>query len=107
MIPEIIGGKNERLAANRAQHGEHVFEFLDELANYCRALIRVAEVILDHELVTSSANGKPLDVKQASDLTDQHHVMTLIIPAISTAFDGLELRELLLPVAKNMGLHPT
>ncbi|MNG35502.1 hypothetical protein D3C84_1222560 [compost metagenome] len=44
-------------------------------------------------------------VKKRADLPDHQHVLSLIIPAVSAAFDGVELRKLLLPVAQHVRLY--
>ena len=74
--------------------------------NELLALIEVHLRIVAGEAVPCAANGKSLFIQQAADLPNDQHVLTLIIPAIAAALDGLELREFLLPVAQHMRLDP-
>ena len=45
-----------------------------------------------------------LVVEQGADLPDDDHILTLIVAAVATPLDGLELGKLLLPVAQHVGL---
>ena len=72
---------------------------MDELL----ALIEVHLRIVAGEPVAGAADGKALLIQEAAYLPDDQHVLALIVPAVAAPLDGLELRELLLPVAQNMG----
>ena len=89
-----------------AQNPQHFFQ-LD--ANLAHDLLRLSQVIarlVALQAIARAADREALFVQQAADLADDEHVLALVIAAIAAALDGLELRELLLPVAQDVGLHP-
>ena len=71
---------------------------MDELL----ALVEVHLRIVAGEAVARSADGKALLVQQAANLADDEHILPLVIATVAAPLDGLELRELLLPVAQNV-----
>ncbi len=54
--------------------------------------------VIAGKLLTGTANGETLIVQQTPDLTDHQHVVTLIVAAVTTTLDRLELLKFLLPV---------
>ena len=85
-----------------AQNLDQLFEFEPHLVDELLALIEVHLRIVAGEAVPCAANGESLFVQQAAYLPNDEHVLALIVPAVAAALDGLELRELLLPVAQHM-----
>ena len=68
------------------------------------ALIEVDLRIIARESISRAADRKSLFIQQAANLPDDQHVLALVIASIAAALDRLQLRELLLPIAKHMGL---
>src|SRR5688572_29553954 len=58
------------------------------------------------EPVARSADREAFFVEQLADAPDQQHLVVLVIAPVAASLDRLELRELLLPVAQHMRLHP-
>src|SRR5258706_4621366 len=58
------------------------------------------------EAVTRAADGEAFLVQQFADAADQQHFVMLVVAPVAAALDRLELRELLLPVAQDVRLHP-
>ena len=54
-----------------------------------------------------ASNRIALLIQQATDLTNQHDVVPLIVASISASLYRFEIRKLLLPVAKYMWLNQT
>ena len=81
---------------------KYVFQLHTHLANDLLAAIHVVFSVIAFEHLASTANGVALLVQQAANLSNHHHVTALIIAAISSSFDGLELLELLLPIPEDV-----
>jgi hypothetical protein len=90
-----------------AKNLNELFELQPHLMDELLALVEVNLSIVAGEPVPCSANGKALFIQQAADLANDQHVLALIIAAVATALDGLELREFLLPVAQYVRFHAT
>src|SRR6185295_116882 len=58
------------------------------------------------EAVARPADGEAFFVEQFADAADEQDFVVLVIAAVAAALDGFELRELLLPVAQDVRLHP-
>src|SRR5688572_4520861 len=58
------------------------------------------------EAVARAADGEAFFVQQLADAADQQHFMVLVVAAVAAPLHRLELRELLLPVAEHVRLHP-
>src|SRR5690606_785573 len=56
------------------------------------------------QTVARTTDGETLVVEQFPDTTDKQHFVVLVIPAVAATLDRFELRELLFPVAQNVGL---
>src|SRR5258708_37311621 len=56
--------------------------------------------------VARAADGEAFLVQQFADAADQQHFVMLVIAPVAAALDRLQLRELLLPVAQDVRLHP-
>ena len=87
-----------------SQYLDQLFQFQSHLMDQLLALVQIHLRIIAREPVTRAADGKPLLVEQAADLSNDQHILPLIIAAIAAALDRLELREFLLPVAQHMRL---
>ena len=85
-----------------AKNLDQFFQFQPHLMNELLALIEVHLRIIAGEAVPCAANGEPLFIQQAPYLPNDQHVLPLIVPAVASALDGLELREFLLPIAQHM-----
>ena len=92
-----IGGARNRLEGDDAQ--------VD--VNQLLALVEVHLSIVAGEPIPGSADGKALFIQQAANLPNDQHVLALVIAAVAAAFDGLELREFLLPVAQYVRFDAT
>src|SRR5882762_10072282 len=55
---------------------------------------------------STPADGVALFVEQLPDAPDQQHLVMLVVAPVATTLHRLELRELLLPVAQHVRLHP-
>src|ERR1700730_11162669 len=74
--------------------------------NELLALIEVHLGVIACETGACAADGEALLVEQTSNLSDDEHILTLIVAAVAATLDGLELRELLFPVAQHVRLYP-
>ena len=92
-----------RAPRSAPQDLDQFLEFQSHLMDQLLALIQVHLSIIAGQAVARPADGKPLLIEQAANLSDDEHVLALIIAAIAAALDGLELRELLLPVTQHVG----
>src|SRR6187551_1326335 len=108
------GGKFNDKAAGRipaprrpqlpAQQLEDVIELGTNLPNDLLALGRIGSSLVAHQALPSAADREALFVEQAADLPNDQHVLPLIVAAVAAPFDGLQLREFLLPVAQHVRL---
>src|SRR5450759_3134973 len=87
------------------QQRKNAFQFLADLCrggsrrtgrsgNLCRHRV--------FETVTRSVDGKAMLIEQFADATDEQHFVVLVITAVATALERLELRELLLPITQQV-----
>src|SRR5258705_7577194 len=58
------------------------------------------------EAVARTVDGEAVLVEELADAPDEQHLVVLVIAPVAAALEGLQLRELLLPVTQHMGLHP-
>src|SRR6185295_9555991 len=58
------------------------------------------------QAVARPADGEAFLVEQLADAPDQQHLVVLVIAPVAAALDRFQLRELLLPVAQDVRLHP-
>ena len=79
-------------------------EFHAQLPDHLLAFLVIQLRCITRELLARAADREALLVEQTADLADHHDVMALVIAAVATALDGLELGELLLPISQHMGL---
>src|SRR5262245_35510282 len=89
-----------------AQDAQHFFQLDANLAHDLLRLRQVVARLVALQAIAGAADREALFVQQAADLADDEHVLALVIAAIAAALDGLELRELLLPIAQDVWLHP-
>src|SRR5579862_8031589 len=87
------------------QNLHELFELGPHLAHDLLGLGGVGASFLATELVAGAADGEALVVQEASDLADHNHVLALIIAPVAAPFDGLQLREFLLPIPQHMRLY--
>src|SRR3989344_1669728 len=59
------------------------------------------------QTIACTTDREPLVVQQIADAADHQHLMVLVIAPIAAPLHGTQLRELLLPIAQNMGLDAT
>src|SRR5471032_1920636 len=88
-----------------AQYSQHFFQFQAHLSHDLLALADVGSGLVTAKLVARAADRKPLFIQQAANLTDDDHVLALVVASIAASLDGLELRELLLPIAQHVRFH--
>src|SRR5690606_37439359 len=91
-----------RLAAQQLQY---VLELRPHLADDLLALADVAARLVTGQPLPRSADREAFLVQQTPNLADDQHVLALIVAAVAAPLDGLQLRELLLPVSEHMRLH--
>src|SRR5688572_32064097 len=91
--------------ASAAQDPQQLFELHAHLLHDLLALAHVDAGFLAAELVARTTDGETLVVEQRADLANDDDVLALVVAAVAAALHGLELRELLLPVAQHMRLH--
>src|SRR5574337_751091 len=91
------------LSVRRTSFGRLVQCLLIELRqrSTAHALVRMREFL---QPVACTADGEALVVQQVTDAADHQHLVVLVIAAIAAPLHGPQLRELLLPVAQDMGL---
>ena len=88
-----------------SQNLDQLFELEAHLVDELLALIEIDLRVVAGETVARPADGEALFVQQASNLPDDQYVLTLIVPPVAAALNGLQLRELLFPVAQHVRLH--
>ena len=86
---------------------ENFLEFQAHLVNDLVALSEILFGVVTGELLPGAADGESLLVEKTAYLAHHDHVMALIVSTITPPLYGLELWELLLPIAQDMGLDPT
>jgi len=72
--------------------------------NELLALVEVDLCIIAGQAIAGPADGKALFIQQTADLADDQHVLALVVTPIAAPLDGLQLRELLLPIAQHVRL---
>src|SRR5690349_23417484 len=87
------------------EQAEELFELDAHLPHDLLALADVDARLFTGELVARATDGEALLVQQRADLADDDHVLALVVAAVAAALHGLELRELLFPVAQHVRLH--
>src|SRR4029079_8054568 len=90
-----------------SEHLQEIFELDAHLPHDLLTLADIDARLLTRELVARPTDGESLLVQQRADLADDDHVLALVVAAVAAALHGLELRELLLPVAQHVRLHAT
>src|SRR5690606_13890193 len=88
-----------------AQELEDVLELRTDLADDLLALRMIRARFFSRQLLARAADREAFLVEQTANLTDDQHVLPLIVAAVAPALDRLELGELLLPVPENVRLH--
>src|SRR6185295_10960590 len=58
------------------------------------------------QAVARAADGEALFVEQLANTADEQHFVMLVVAAVAAPLHRLQLRELLLPIAKDVRLHP-
>ena len=87
------------------QYLEHVLELDPQLTGELLGLRHVLARFLAVETIAGAADREPLLVEEAPDLADHQHVLALVVAPVAASLDGLEVGELLLPVAEHMRLY--
>jgi hypothetical protein len=70
-------------------------------------LAEVRARLISGKPLASTADGESLVVKQTANLTDDQHILTLVIASVASPFYRLKLRKFLFPIAQYVGLYPT
>jgi hypothetical protein len=84
---------------------QNLFQFHSHLANDLLTLRSIFLRGFARQLQACATDSIPLVVQQTANLSDQDHIVSLIITAISPPFDGFKLGKLLLPITQNMRLN--
>ena len=84
------------------KHVQDAFEFADERLDGLLTIgvqgLRVVQI----EFVARAADGESFNVQQAANLTDENHVVSLIVAPVAAALDRLQLGKLLLPIPQHV-----
>ncbi len=88
-----------------AQNLDQFLQFQPHLMDELLALVQIHLRIVAGEPVPGSANGKTLFIQEAANLTNDEHILPLVITPIAATLDRLQLREFLLPIAQHVGFH--
>src|SRR5689334_19510266 len=91
--------------SSATQHAQELFEFHAHLFDDLLTLAHVDASLFARELVSRTTDGEALLVQQAADLADDDDVLPLVVPAVTAALHGLQLRKFLLPVTQHVRLH--
>lgn len=86
---------------------QYFFQLNNHLMNQLPGLGGVFFLVLTREPLAGTTNGKPLIIKERSDLADHQDVLALIVTAIAATLDGLQLGKFLFPVAQYMRFDRT
>ena len=97
-----MGFEDEAACGLAAKDFDELFQLEPHLVNELLALIEVDLRIVAGEAVARTADGETLFIQQAANLTNDEHILPLIVSAVAAPFDRLELGKLLLPVAQHM-----
>ena len=89
------------------QDPEDLLELYPQLAHDLLALAHVGLRFLAHEPLPGATDGEAFVIQKAAYLTNDQNVLALIVAPVAAALDGLELRELLLPVPEYVRLDRT
>jgi len=89
-----------------AKNFNQFFQFEPHLMNELLALIEIHLRIVAGEAVPRTADRKPLFIQQAANLTNDEHILPLIVPAVPAPFHRFQLGKFLFPIAQYVGLHP-
>src|ERR1700733_7902981 len=87
-----------------AQQLQDFLQLEPELPHDLLALAHISACLLAGELVARTADREALLVEQAADLTNDDHVLALVLAAFSAPLDGLQLGKLLPPVPPHVRL---
>ena len=101
VLPAPEGSRVRLTAQNLYQFLQLQPHLVDELL----ALVQIHLRIVAGQPIPSSANGKPLLIQEAPNLTNNEHVLPLVIASIAAPLYWLQLREFLLPIAQYVGFH--
>ena|SRR5580692_12788011 len=104
MIAQLGDKDFESRAESAAQNLDQFLELQPHLMDQLLALIEVHLRVVARESIARSADGKALLIEQAANLTNDQHVLALIVAPVAAPLDRFELRELLLPVAQHVRL---
>ena len=86
---------------------EHVFKLEPNLADDLLTLADIGACLVTHEPLPGAANCESFLVQQASNLSNDEHVLALIVTPITASLDRFELWEFLLPITQHVWLYAT
>src|ERR1017187_1083002 len=87
-----------------AKYFDQLFELEPHLMDELLALIQIDLRLAAREPIAGSANRKALFIQEAANLPNDQYVLALVIAAIATPLDRLELRKFLFPITKHVRL---
>ncbi len=87
-----------------AQDLQNLFEFDPDLLDDLLALADVGLGLVTGKPLPGPADRESLVIQERANLANDQHVLALVIATVAAPLDGLELRELLLPVTEYVRL---
>ena len=88
-----------------SQDSKDILKLDTDLLDDLLALTCVIAGLVTRKFLSCAADRETILIKKASDLPNDEYILTLIIASVASPFDRFELREFLLPVSENVGLH--
>jgi hypothetical protein len=82
------------------QDPEDVLELHADLADDLLTLTHVGTGLVARQALPRPADRESFVIQKASNLADDQNILALIVTTIAAPLDGLELRELLFPIAQ-------
>ena len=95
----------ERRVVLAAQDVQKLFELHPDLLDYLLALRDIRLRFFAGQSLSCATNSKTIIIQEATNLTDNQNVLTLVITTIATPFYRFQLWELLLPIPEYVRLY--
>ena len=90
-----------------SQDFEDLFQLQAHLFDDLLALTDVALGLVAGQALSRTADRKTIVIQQAANLTNNQHILALIITPVAPPLDGFKLWKLLLPVTQNVWFYRT
>src|SRR5690349_13026002 len=106
--PRLGAGDSSRcFPCSATQDLQHFLQLHAHLAHDLVGNARLDPRLRAFQALARTSDRETLVVQQRPDLPDHQHVVALVVTAISTPFDGLEVGKLLFPIAQHVRLDRT